>query len=200
MIICISLSLAVSVQASQFLVGVNGGSASFDSDFDSSQEFGVHAIFASRSGMAIDASLSYFEADGKNGGDDVSALPLLVGMSYIMGRGPVVPYIGAMGGLTVLGGDYSGSAISYGAKLGLSFRVSPDFRLFLEGRKLYINEDSGTIEPTTISLGASVIFGKNKVKRPLPFMQRAPHGEEFKKRRANRKNKRRARAPIGPRY
>jgi len=168
--------------ASQFMVGLNGGSASFDTGYDSAQEYGVHAIFASRAGAAIEASLSYFEAESEGSGSDLKALPVLAGMSYTFGKGAIVPYAGIAGGLAFLSGAYNESAITYGAKAGLSFSVTPDFRLFVEGRKLYINADSKTIEPTTVSIGCSVIFGKSGPQgRKHPFVRerRKHHDAEY---------------------
>jgi hypothetical protein len=171
------LFMSSQLQASQFMIGLSAGSNGFDNDYKTATEVGLHTVFASRIGVAIDGSLSYFEADANTGGGSVKAVPALVGLSYIFGNRLAQPYVGAEGGFTFLGGDANEVAMTYGAKAGVSVSLSREFRVFIEAKKLVINADSLRLEPTKIALGCSVIFGKpaaNAKEKKLPFMERRP--------------------------
>ncbi len=180
---------SVPSHAAQFLVSAYGGQALFSETYETAYTLGAKASFMSRGGISLDGAIGYFEAEGKDGAGDLKAVPIYAGLNYMIPvNSPIRPYAGAVLGLSQLSSQFDSPALTYGARAGLYFKVTPDMKLFGEVSKLIIDGGSeNNIEPLNIVAGLSIAYGgklenkSGKAKefkraRPQPRGPRGPRG------------------------
>ena len=147
--------------ASQFMVSSGVGQSSFSSSFGSATSFQGKVGFLAREGFSLEGTGLYLEADAEKAGDlGIKMVPVLGGINYMLPlKSPVKPYVGVLGGFTWLSSAYDSPAVTVGAKAGFFFRVSHDFKLYVEASQLSIAQESDNIEMLTVLGGVSIAFG-----------------------------------------
>ena len=193
--------ILITMPAHAALVSVGGhaGLVNFSENFNDTTHFGARMNWESKTGIMLEGSAYYLQADSTTGSADLKGGAALIGANYALPLfRSVRPYVGGGIGFARLSSAYDDSpSLAYAAKAGININLSKDLRTFFEASYLNLSNNADiTIQPLLLTAGIGIDFkGSNQYKK-----KQRKNGNVYPYTPIKKKPVRRpSRAPRGPR-